>query len=177
MGSKEKKADTEGLVAPAKALEEMIAGDVLGLDDLAKYPVIQEASPRHQAILCAYACGYGTSFIGKMVGMKQPNVTAVLNKYDPDRMFKIGPDAKKAFITRIIESRMMEAITSITPEKLEASTAKECAGIMKDCATVAANMNQSKHAAVRPGMVASLMEAAERERIEKLPSAEVIDED
>jgi len=161
------------ITVPRKALEEMMVGDVLDSAELSKFPVIKDLEPRIQAQLCAYACGYGTPFIAKMFGISQPAVVKTLNRYDPERMFKIGPDAKKAFITRIVESRMAEAITSITPEKFEASTAKELTGIAKDLATIQANMNQSKHKNVDQGRLASLLEASERERVEKLGSAEV----
>ena len=171
-----KVVESEELAKPAEALEEMLGGDVLDIEELAKYPEIRGLAPRYQAILCAYACGYATRFIADMVGMKQPNVMKIIDKYDPDRMFKIGPDAKKAFMTRIIESRMAEAITSITPEKLKASSAKELMSITKDGASIVANMNQSKHTAVRPGKLASLLEAVEQERIANLGSAEVLDD-
>ena len=161
------------ITVPRKALEEMMTGDVLGSMELSKFPVIKTLEPRTQAMLCAYACGYGTPFIAKMFDVSQPAVVKMINRHDPDRMFKIGPDAKKAFITRIVESRMAEAITSITPEKFEASTAKELTGIAKDLATIQANMNQSKHKSVDRGRLASLLEASELERIEKLDGAEV----
>jgi len=166
-------AGTQEIADIASKMEEMLASDVLDSETLAKYPVLKEIPPRHQAIMCAYACDYSTRYIGEMVGMKQPNVMSVINKYDPDRMFKIGPEAKKAFMTRLIESRMAEALTSITPEKLSQSSAKELMSITKDGATIVANMNQSKHKSVRPGKLASLLEAVEQERIANLGDADV----
>lgn len=154
----------------------MLAGDVLTAEDIAEYPEIKKLCPKHQAIMCAYSCGYGLRFIAKMFDMQQPNVVKLINRIDPARTFKVGAAAKKAFLQRIAESRAAEALSSITPEKLEASTAKELAGIGKDMMSIAGGLSNTKHKEIGSSKLDSLLEAVENERLAGMKQAEIVEE-
>ena len=144
----------------AETTDIMLASDVLSAADLVDYPKLKNESPRNQAVMCAYACGYGQRFIAKMFGIKQPTVNVLINRIDPNKMFKVSADSKKAFLTRIAESRAVEAISSITPEKLEDASAKELTAIAKDCVAISQGLNQSKHKELTASRLDSLIDSA-----------------
>ena len=136
-----------------------MADDILSSADLVNFPKIKDESPRNQSLMCAYACGYSTRFLAKAFGIAQPTVFNLIKRIDPNGAFKISDQGKKAFLTRIAESRAAEAISSITPEKLEDSSAKELSGIAKDFVSIAAGLNQTKHRDIAASRLDSLIDS------------------
>lgn len=160
----------------AAALGVTLQSDVMGVHELAQFPSFQGESPRNQGIMCALACGYSQCFVAKMFGIRQPTVWEIAKRIDPDGMFKLSPNAKKAFITKIAESRGLEALSSITPEKLEDASAKELMGIGKDMVAITSALNQSKHKEIGASRLERLMDVIEEERVEVATYEEVADE-
>jgi len=116
--------------------------------------------------MCAFACGYGTPFIAKMFGVSQPTIFDIIKRIDPNGMFKLSKDSKKSFLTKLYEARGLEALSSITAEKLEDSSASELARISKTMADAAANLNQSKHKEMTGSRLDMLMDAMESEAVD-----------
>ena len=165
MGRPKKK--DPAIVRVAEAVGITLQTDVMCLEEVAQFPKLAQETPRNQGIVCALACGYSQGFIAKMFGLAQPTVWEIIQRIDPDGMFKLSPNAKKAFVTRLAEARGMEALSSITPEKLEESSAKELSGIAKDMAALSSSLNTSKHKDLTPSRLDSLIDGAlEAERVE-----------
>ncbi|MHC5061902.1 MAG: hypothetical protein ACYTFK_12560 [Planctomycetota bacterium] len=156
------------VVKVAEALNMTLAADVMSLDDLAGFPDLKGASARDQVIICACACGIGQAFVAKAMGISQQRVCEIVNTIDPGGMFRLSPDAKKAFVTQLYESRGMEALCSITPEKLVCSSAVELSRIAKTMADASASLNQSKHKGIVSSRVDMLMASIEEERLDSL---------
>ena len=151
----------------------MLASDVMSAEDLVNYPKIKGESPRDQGIMCAYACGYGQRYIAKMFGIGQPAVCKIIKRIDPDHTFRVTADAKKAFITRIAESRAVEALSMITYEDLQESSATEKARVADTMLKITQSLNQSKHKELGASMLDSLIDGAIKEAevvvVEKSP--------
>lgn len=160
------------VVRVAEALGITLACDIMSLDDLKNFPDISNEKPRNQGIMCAYACGHGTPYIAKMFGVKQPTIFEIIKRIDPTGAFKPSPESKKAFMTQLAMTRGIEALSSITPEKLEESSAKELAGIAKMMGEFAAGLNQSKHKDIGSGKMDMMMASIEEERKERVEEAE-----
>ena len=154
------------VVRVAEAMAVTLEGDPMCLEEIHNFPTLLGASPKDQGIICMCACGFSQGFIAKSYGMAQPSVWERIQKIDPQGVFKLSPNAKKAFVTRLAESRGLEALSSITPDKLEASSAKELSGIAKDMVAVSQSLNQSKHKEITSGRLDSLIDdVLEAERV------------
>ena len=143
-----------------------LAEDVLSLGDLEGFPKLEGMDNRDLAILCLSACGFSQGFIASAIGISQPSVWERMKRSDPNRMFVLSPNAKRAFMTRLAESRGLAALAYITPEKLENSSAKELMGIGKDAVAIAQQLNQSKHREVSASRLDSLMKMVESDAID-----------
>ena len=147
----------------AEAADMTLACDVMGAEEVAQFPSLIGESPKNQMILCATACGYSQNFIAKMFDVSQPYINKVLKKVDPNGMFRISPKARKAFITRLAETRGMEALSSITPEKIEESSAKDLMKIAKDYVAISRDLNQSKHKEIGKSRLDNILQAIEHD--------------
>ena len=136
------KADEEKIL---DAMGVTLSADVLSTEEVRDFPMLSGMRERDRAILCLNACGFSQGFIAKAMGMSQPSVWERISVCDPQRMFTLSPKAKKAFMTRLAESRGLEALAYLTPEKLEAAGARELMSIAKDAVSVSQQLNQSKH--------------------------------
>ena len=175
MGRKKKQAPE--LVRVAECLDITLHSDVMNMRDLADFPNIDSESDKNKLIMMATACGYSQAKIGKAFNVTQSTIFDIIHRIDPDGMFRLKPSARTAFITRLAESRCVEALSCITPEKLEESSAKELMGIAKDYVVIKTNLNQSKHAQHGGSRLDSLMEAMEVERQnDNIEDAEIIEE-
>lgn len=159
------------VVRVAEALSITFEGDPMSLEEIRNFPTLLDASPKDQGIICMYACGYSQGFIAKSYGMAQPSVWERIQKIDPDGVFKLSPVAKQAFITRLVESRRLDVLGSITQDKLDDSSARELSGIAKDLTMVHQSMNQSKHKEITAGRLDSLIDdVLEAEKVAVSPS-------
>ena len=166
----------EGEPDPEEQLDEIgmaLTSDVLGAEELEQFPDIKSMSERNQGVFAMHVCGYGPAFMAKAFGVSQPCITRLLNRLDPDRRYKLDPNAKKAFLTRVLTSKAAEAMACITPDKLMDASAKELTGVMKDCLGMSETLNQSKHAQLSTGRLDNLLDEIEREALAKIPEASV----
>ncbi len=164
----------QAVVRVAEAMGTTLAADVMTVDEMTNIPDIARENERNQGIMCAFACGYSTPFIAKMFKVAQPTIFEIIKRIDPNGVFKLSKDSKKAFMTKLYESRGVEALSSITVEKLEESSAVELARISKTMADAAANLNQSKHKEVSGSRLDMLMEAMVQEGKEGYEDAEIV---
>lgn len=153
----------KALVRVAEAFGTTLDCDIMTLDELADFPDIGHESLRNQGIMAMSVVGHGTPSIARAFGIKQPTVFNIIKRIDPTGIFKHSPDAKKAYATKIAESRMVEAISSITPEKLADCSAVDGMRVAKGCSDLIQNMNQSKHKEIGSSKMDMLMDALERE--------------
>lgn len=149
-----------------------LASDVSQID-LVDFPDVKSMSEVNQIIFSSYIAGYGMSFIARAVGWKQPNVSRLIKKLDPDGRYKMNPEARKAVLTNMLMSKQMEAVSSMTAEKMDEAGLKELSGVVKDCGSVIQNMNQSKHKALTGGRLDNMMKELEREVLDGIPEAEI----
>jgi predicted transcriptional regulator len=143
--------------------ELMLTGDVMSAHDLINFPRLKGETPRNQGVMAAYSLGYGQRFIAKMFGIEQPAVSKIIKKIDPEHTFRISADAKKAFLTRIAESRAVEAISLITYEDLVDSSATEKARVADTMLKITQSLNQSKHKELGASMLDNLIDGAIKE--------------
>jgi hypothetical protein len=161
-----KKRERE-VVQVAEALGITLSADVMSLDDMKGFPHLDEMDEKDRAILCMNACGFSQGFMARVLGMAQPSVWERLKKADPDGMFTLSAQSKKAFMTRLAESRGLEALAYITPEKLEGSSARELIGIAKDAVGISQQLNQSKHKEVSVSKLDYMIDAMNSEASEE----------
>ena len=156
-------------LADAKAL--LLAGDVMGAMDLGAFPDIASEEPRSQAIMCMAACGMSQTYIAKVFDVSQPTINGIIKRIDPNGMFTIDRAGKNAFITKMAQGRTVEAMASITPEKLEESSARELTAIAKDMVSIDQTLNQTKHKEMAGSRLDNLLaEVAEEASFEVLDS-------
>ena len=136
---------TEDVAKVVDALGVALTADALSVAEMTDFPRIDGMREKDRAILCLNACGFSQNFIAKAMGMSQPSVWERIEKCDPQRMFTLSQKAKRAFMTRLAESRGLEALAYLTPEKLENAGARELMSIAKDAVSVSQQLNQSKH--------------------------------
>lgn len=129
----------------AEAFNINIASDVLTLEELDGFPNIRDLNKRDQAMMAMVACGFSQGHIAEAFGLAQPTVWEIIQRIDPDGLFKISPKAKKAFITRMAESRAMSAIGSITYNDLLELDADKRANVAQKMMKISQDMNQTKH--------------------------------
>jgi hypothetical protein len=142
---------------------EVMNSDIMTAQDLTDFPKLRGESPRDQMIMAAYSLGYGQRYIAKALGVQQPCISKVIAKIDPEHTFRISADAKKAFITRIAESRAVEAISLITYEDLVDSSATEKARVADTMLKITQSLNQSKHKELGASMLDNLIDGAIKE--------------
>ena len=123
-----RKRDRE-VVQVAEAMGVTLSADIMTLEDLRGFPMLRDMNEKDKAILCLNACGFSQAFIAKAMGVTQQAIFQRLEKCDPERVFSLSPKSKKAFMTRLAESRGLEALAYLSPEKLEDSSANELINI------------------------------------------------
>jgi len=129
----------------AEALSLTLTPDILSIEDMKGFPELAKESERNQLIMAGTALGLSQPFIAKALKVSQPTINEIINRIDPDKMFRVSAKAKKAFQTQLYESRCSEALISITPEKLEESSASDLARIAKTMSDAAQSLNTTKH--------------------------------
>ena len=161
-----KKAEVD-LPAEYEETKAVFESDVMALEEISEFPSLRNLSPRDQMIMLATACGYSQQYIAKAYGISQQAIHRVVKKHDPTMSFRITPNAKKAFLTRILEGRTLEALSYITPEKMEVATAKELTDMASKFVNINQSMNQSKHKEVSGSRLDNIMAAIEQEGVEE----------
>jgi len=109
-------------------------------NDLAnKLPVtIQASTPeqfhdlpeRVQQILTLVACGFSPASIAKLAGVSDAAIANLVSRYDPTHKFYLSAADKRQFMAGLLQSKMMEAVMHITPDKLESASAKDLALVL-----------------------------------------------
>ena len=136
-----------------------MTGDLLTMSEAQRFPDIENIPKRAQIILIAVAAGYGQKYIAEALGIKQPAISQYMKKYDPHGIVRNATEeAQKAFRTQLVHSRMVEALSSITPEKMQSASAGELSNIARNMQTISDNMNQRKHREM-PGGLDSIIDA------------------
>lgn len=140
------KPKKKGLEAEIKtALGITMESDLMQLEELREFPDLLNEPPRNQVIMAATALGIGQNYIAQALGVSQPTINEIINRIDPERRMRASKSAKRAFITKLYESRAIEAIGSITFDEIQQLSALEKGRLGKLCSEAAQNLNQSKH--------------------------------
>jgi len=95
---------------------------------------------RVQQVLTLVAVGFTPASIARLSGTTTQNVANLVSRYDPDHKFYVTPAERRGFLAKILESKMLEALVHITPEKLEAATATELAAVVASGSKVVRNL-------------------------------------
>ena len=157
------KRNERAVESVGEAMGAQLGSEILSLEELRDFPDIRNESERNQLVMAAVACGYSQPFIARAFKVSQPSINEVIRRIDPDGMFKISPNGKKALMTRMYEMRGMEALASITPEKLEDASARDLASIAKTCSDASMSLNQSKHKEIGASRLDNMLKALEME--------------
>jgi hypothetical protein len=161
--SRDKRRD-KVIHAAATAIGITMGADVMSMEELKDFPALDNESHRNQLIMCAVACGLSQPFIAKAFGVSQPTIWEIIKRIDPKGIFRISPDSKKAFITQLYTTRAMEALTSITPEKLEEMSGADLMRLAKIGTDAAQSLNQSKHKEIGRSRLDALVSEMEHDR-------------
>lgn len=158
----------KAVVAISEAMGIQLAADAMCIEDLQGFPDLANESKKNQAIMCMTACGFPQTHIAEAFKLAQPTVHEIIHRIDPDGMFKISKNAKKAFITKLAEGRAMSAISSISYEDLLDLNAKDRTSVAKDMMKISQDLNVSKHKELGGTKMDMLLEqmAAEAEEAE-----------
>jgi hypothetical protein len=168
MGRKPKKE--EAVVKVAEALGITLSADVMSLEELEDFPTLRNESKRNQGIMACIACGFPQTHVAEMFNIAQPTVFEIINRIDPNKRFRLSPNAKKAFVTKMAEGRAMSAISSITFEELKESTPVERTKIATEMIKISQSLNQTKHKEIGASRLDNLMDEVEAERVQVSPS-------
>jgi DNA-binding CsgD family transcriptional regulator len=148
----------------AEALgDEVVGSEVMSLTDMSAFPNLEKESKRNLSIMALVANGLSERWIADSFKVSQPTINEIINRIDPDKQFRVSKQARLAFKTQLLEMRGMEALLSITPEKLKDSSAKDLASIGKVMFDAAGSLNQSKHGAQVQSKLEIMMNAANAE--------------
>lgn len=161
MGRERKRRPLDESVQNALAVT--LEGDVMGLEALGEFPELMKEPPRNQVIMAATALGMSQPMIADAFGVSQPTINEIINRIDPQRKMRAGKDARKAFLTRLYESRAMEAVGSITFDEIKQLNALEKGKLSKLCSEAMANLNASKHREKSVSRLDMLLEQVEAE--------------
>ena len=153
------------VVEVADAMGIRLAADALSIEDLEGFPDIKGESKRNQAIMCMTACGFPQTHIADAFGVSQPTIWEIINRIDPQGMFKLNPNRKKAFITKIAEGVAMSALNSISYGDLLELDADKRASVAQKMVKVSQDLNVTKHKNIGENRMDLLLEqmAAESE--------------
>jgi len=153
-------------------VEITLSCDALGAEELMLLPSLKNESMRNQAVLAMSACGYPQKDIADAFDITQQSVWELIHRIDPNGVFRLGKDAKKAFVSKLAEGKAMVALSSITKQNMDESSAVEKMRIAKIGFEISQGLNQSKHSNLSGSSLAGLMEQIEKERVE-IPVADV----
>ena len=115
-----------------------------GVDVSSDLPAIADMPLKAQMILALVAVGFSFRGIGKVLGCESATVSYYVTRYDPEGRFTLSKDAKRAFIAKLWEGRAAEALSHITPEKLQQSTARDLAYVAKTAVQAMENNESGK---------------------------------
>ena len=138
----------------------------MSLEEASNYPAIKNLEARIQQILALTAFGFSPKTIGKAWGVRSNTIKEALKKYDPENKFTISRQAKRAFLTKMLESRAAEALAYITPEKLEASNAFALASIAEKMLKTITAMEPRDSTKIMVGTVDDIMKKLKQKPIE-----------
>ena len=156
-----------------KAADVITQCDALSAEELDLLPELRNISERDHGVLAMIACGYPQADVGAAFGITQQAVHAIIKKIDPNGVYRLTPDAKRAFVSKLAEGRAMSALSMITAKGLSECTPVEKMRIAKMGFEISQSLNQGKHKTTSVGRLDSLLEQIENERLSKIPEAEV----
>lgn len=160
----------------AGAVEIVLACDALCAEDLENLPSITGASMKAQGMLAMGAVGYSQGDIAEAYGVSQQAVSDTVRRLDPNGMFRLSPTAKRAFVSKLAEGKALAAIGSIKLSEMKESTPVERARIAKTLTDISQTLNQTKHKEIGGSKLDVLLDSIEKERLSKMPEAEIIEE-
>jgi hypothetical protein len=158
-------APTEHDVAEVADLGEFMPASVEVSNDL---PDFRDIPTKAQHILSLRALGWSISAIASTFEITPPSIHSCLDRYDPDRRLSFTPEQRKAFISKLWESRVSEALFHITPEKLKAAPARDLAHIARIGTDAISDLSPSDEA--RKGLGADLLK--QLRKVAALPARE-----
>lgn len=138
-----------------------LQGIVLSSEELGQFPALRGESPRNQAVMCCVAGGFSLNYIAKIFDVSQTRITQIVKRIDPHGMFKVNPKARKAFVTRMIETRGMEILSSITAEEVMGATFSEKVNAADKLVKLHQSLTASKHREIDPSRLGGIMDEIE----------------
>lgn len=160
-----KKRDAS-LVAISEAMGLRLSADILSIEDMEGFPQIHEESQRNQGIMAMWAAGFPQSHIAEAFDVTQPTISEIINRIDPNGMFKLSPKRKKAMITQLAEGRAMSAINSIGLNDLMELDADKRANVAQKMMKISQDLNVSKHKNMDRNNMQMLMDEMARESVD-----------
>jgi len=149
----------------AECIDNGFDSEIITTEALRKFPALRDMPPRPQVVLGAMALGFSQQYIAKAFGISKQAIGKMQKRYDPHRAYALSPEAKKAFMTRLVESKALDAIGSITQEKLDESSAKDLTVIGKNLNDINMSMNASKHKAKTFSNIDAFLENVEEAEV------------
>lgn len=129
----------------------------MSLEDAANFPHIKKLASKVQQILALTAFGFSASTIARAWGVRPSAIRHMMATYDPDRKFQLSKQAKRAFLTKMLESRAAEALAYITPEKLEKANALALATIAEKMLKTIQTMEPKEGTRIMVGSVSDIL--------------------
>lgn len=170
-----KKKGKQLLEGCVMAHEEIVGLDLIEVLDLDKYPVLDNLSKRNQGIIAMKALGMSVVDISEAFGVSRQMIKKVCTRIDPNGMFTLDAQARKAFTARLCENKAIMAAGSISYSELKECTAVEKARVTKTLLDVSSGLMQTKHRTLGTGRLDALIQQVEMEQAEviEVPEADV----
>jgi len=138
----------------------------MSLDEASELPNLHNLEARIQQTLALTSFGFSASTIAKAWGIGETEVRGIINKYDPERKFQISKATKRAFLTKMLESRAAEALAYITPKKLEEASAADLIGVAERALRSISNMEPRDSTRVLVGSIDDVLRRLSQKPIE-----------
>ena len=109
--------------------EKKLASELPSVVDVRSLPDCADMPLPALGILCLKAMGWTNRMIAdwQKVDVSLPDY--YIRRYDPQRKFAMTPDQTRALVTAFARSKKLEAISHISPAKLEAASARDLASV------------------------------------------------
>jgi len=163
--------------------ENVFSEDLESVQVLDKFPELRRLKPRDQLIMTSLALGHSVRYTAEAMGVSKSLVSKVSIRVDPSKRFLLDEDARKAFIGQSARTVAMEAISAVTPEKLNDCSAPAAAKVAKTMMETAAiadrkelNLGDGKVKKVVIEFHDPVMDVKEAEEAEEITDAELVED-
>jgi hypothetical protein len=136
------------------------------IDESLRFIDVERLEAKVQQVLALTSFGFSTDTIAKAWGSSRREIANIVKKYDPDRKFQLSKSAKRAFLTKMLESRAGEALAYLTPDKLKAAKAVDLATIAEKMLCSIAKMEPRDTHKVLVGSIDDVMKRLSQKPIE-----------